>query len=63
MKNGKYESWEIESDARTIAEAQKLRADKKKWPKIKIELAKLAAAAQRAALEAGVKVKLKGLVK
>jgi len=50
------EKWEIEEAARTITRAQEIRADKKLFPKVKIELAKIAKAAQRAALEAGVKV-------
>lgn len=50
------EQWEIESAASTIIEAQEIKADKKKWAKVKIEIGKRLKAAQKAALEAGVKV-------
>jgi len=53
------EQWEIESAASTIIEAQAIKADKKKWAKVKKELAKRVEAAQRAAREAGVKVGMK----
>jgi len=53
------EQWEIENATDCIIRAQEIRADKKKWPKVKKELAKRVAAAQKAAQEAGVKVGMK----
>ena len=54
------EQWDIESGADAFIRAQKVRADKKLWPKVQKELAKRAEAAKRAALEAGA---TKGMTK
>lgn len=55
---GMDESWEIESAARTVVEAEQIKADKKKWPKVKKELAKQVAAAKKALLEKQVAAKM-----
>lgn len=54
------EQWNIESGADAFIQAQKVKADKKLWPKVQKELAKRAEAAKRATLEAGV---AKGMAK
>jgi len=52
------EKWEIESDARTLISAQEILNDKKKLPKVKIELARQAKAAAEAVKEAELHAKV-----
>ena len=49
-KPKKRESWEIESDARTLIEAKEILGDKGRLPEVRTELKRQATAAQ-AALE------------
>ncbi len=53
------EQWEIESDADAVIRAQKVRRNKKRWPKVKAELVKRAEEAKAAVVEAGAEKGLK----
>lgn len=54
-----FDKWEVESSARTLMDAEKIKAgDPKFYTVVKKECDKIAAAAQRAALEKRVAAKL-----
>ena len=53
------EQWEIESDADAFTRAQRVRRDKKRWPKVRAELVKRAKEAKAAVVEAGAEKGLK----
>lgn len=59
MSTKSDEQWEIESDADAITRAQKVRRNKKRWPKVQAELVKRAKEANAAVVEAGAKKGLK----
>lgn len=52
------EKWKIEQDARTVMESEAIKADKKRWPRVKKEIKKQVAVAQKELLEKKVAAKL-----